>query len=92
MMMLLLLINFVFADEYHCTMESGDVAKIKFRGDTYEETMYKTSKACLGIRIHNYMVKRLSEPSTERRILFMESCVNDTYCKHITKAKDEEQK
>lgn len=83
MLNILFFISLSFANEYHCVMESGDVAKLKFRGVTMDEAAYRTSKACLSARIHNYMIVKLSEPSTERRILFMEDCVNKTFCKQV---------
>ena len=90
MLKVLFFMNLLFADEYHCVMESGDVAKLKFRGVTMDEAAYRTSKACLSVRIHNYMITKLSEPSTERRILFMEDCVNKTFCKQVNQEQSNE--
>lgn len=90
MLKLLFLINLLFGTEYHCVIESGDVAKLKFRGVTMDDAAYRTSKACLSARIHNYMITKLSEPSTERRILFMEDCVNKTFCKQVNQEQTNE--
>lgn len=83
MLKLLFFIGLSFGNEYHCVIESGDVSKLKYKGVSLEDAFYKTSKACLQVRIHNYMITKLSEPPTERRILFMENCVNNTYCKEV---------
>jgi hypothetical protein len=91
MTILLLILNMAFASEYHCVMESGDVPKLKFRGETMEEAMGRTAKLCLNLRIQNYHSKRLHPPSDERKILFMEDCVNSTYCKRIEKEQSNEQ-
>lgn len=81
-----ILISLSNATEFHCIIdEAGDLPKIKFRGSTREESMERTVRLCLNLRIQNYTSKRLSPPSTERTILFMEDCVNKTYCKEVSK-------
>jgi hypothetical protein len=68
-------------DKFHCVIKDlGDVPKIKFRGPDRDSTFYKTVKLCLSLRISNYHAARLHEPSVERKILFMENCVNNTFC------------
>jgi len=68
---------------YKCVTETGDVGKLIFRGNTREEAMYRSAKMCLSLRIQNYMQVKLNPPSEERTILFMEDCVNHTFCKEI---------
>jgi hypothetical protein len=79
---LLFLITFIFAQEkYVCVFEAtGDVPKIKFRGSSREEAMERVVRLCMGLRIREYMTLRLKKPSEERMIVFMEDCVNRTYC------------
>lgn len=85
--MILLLISFAMAFDphYYCVTQVGDVPKIKFRGLEHQETMYKSVKMCLSMRIQNYITQRLHQPSDERKIMFMEDCVNNTHCKHPNK-------
>lgn len=71
-----------FDPHYYCVTQVGDLPKIKFRGRIHEDTMYKSVKMCLSMRIQNYMTQRLHQPSEERMITFMEDCVNHTHCKH----------
>jgi hypothetical protein len=65
-----------------CVFESADVGKMKFRGSSREEAFERTSRACLQARVQGYIKLRGDVPSTERKILFAEDCVNKTYCKH----------
>jgi hypothetical protein len=64
-----------------CSFESGEVGKLRFRGETREVAFEKTTKACLQARVLYFQVQRGSAPTTERQILFAEDCVNKTYCK-----------
>jgi hypothetical protein len=68
-------------DYQTCSFESGEVGKLRFRGETKEAAFEKTAKACLQARVNFYQVQRGSAPSQERQILFAEDCVNKTYCK-----------
>ena len=65
-----------------CVFESADVGKMKFRGTSREEAFERTARACLQARVQGYIKIRGDVPSTERKILFAEDCVNKTYCKH----------
>lgn len=68
-------------DYQTCTFESGEVGKLRFRGETKEVAFERTAKACLQARVNYYQVQRGSAPTQERQILFAEDCVNKTYCK-----------
>ena len=70
------------ADYKTCVFESKDVGKLKFRGSTREEAFEKTSRACLQARVEGYIKIRGDVPTVERKILFAEDCVNQTFCKH----------
>jgi hypothetical protein len=70
------------ADLQTCTFESPDVGKIKFRGATREQAFEQTSRVCLQTRVETFIRKKGTTPTTERKILFAEDCVNKTYCKH----------
>jgi len=70
------------ADYKTCVFESHDVGKLKFRGATREEAFEKTSRACLQARVEGYIKIRGDVPTVERKILFAEDCVNQTFCKH----------
>lgn len=72
----------VEADYKTCVFESGDVGKLKFRGSTREEAFEKTARACLQARVESFIKVRGDVPTSERKILFAEDCVNKTYCKH----------
>ncbi len=65
-----------------CVFESADVGKMKFRGTSREEAFERTARACLQARVQGYIKIRGDVPSSERKILFAEDCVNKTYCKH----------
>ena len=77
-------------DYYKCTTETGDTGKFTFRGQTREEAMMRSVKMCLSMRVQKYMAARLHTPSEERTILFMEDCVNHTFC--VEKAVKDETK
>lgn len=85
MVKFLFLFNLLFAQEqYVCTFkETGDVPKIRFRGESREQAMERTVRLCISIRAQKYMSQRLSSPSPERLIVFMEDCVNNTYCTEL---------
>lgn len=87
MIKLLFLLNFLFAQEnYICTFkETGDLPKIRFRGETREVAMERVVRLCMGMRTQQYFTLRNQPPSTERLIVFMEDCVNKTYCLNNTK-------
>lgn len=85
-LLLTLLISLSQAAEFHCIInETGDLPKLKFRGQTREEAMERTVRLCLSVRSQDYTSKRLSPPSEERMILFLEDCVNRTHCKEVSK-------
>lgn len=86
MVNLLLTLTMVFASEFHCVFqETGDLPKIKFRGQTREQAMERTVRLCISLRSQQYFTMRNQSPSPERLIVFMEDCVNKTYCKEIEK-------
>ncbi len=70
------------ADFQTCFFESADVGKMKFRGATREEAFERTARACLQVRVQGYIKMRGDVPTSERKILFAEDCVNKTFCKH----------
>lgn len=65
-----------------CMFEAPDVGKIKFRGATREQAFEQTSRVCLQTRVETFIRKKGTAPTSERKILFAEDCVNKTYCKH----------
>lgn len=66
---------------YHiCQIKTGDVGDFKYRGVDYEDAMTKVSMACLDARVDMYVRARKEKPSTERKILFAENCVNNSVC------------
>lgn len=81
-MIKLLLATFLFAQEpFICTFNAtGDLPKIRFRGSTREEAMERTVRLCISLRTNQYVTLRYKTPSTERLIVFLEDCVNNTYC------------
>lgn len=82
--MINLFLSIAFASQFHCIFqETGDVPKIKFRGQTRVEAMERTVRLCMSMRSQQYFTLRNSSPSAERLIVFMEDCVNRTYCKEI---------
>lgn len=78
----LLLTTLLFAQEpFICTFKAtGDLPKIRFRGNSRVEAMERTVKLCLSMRTREYVTLRYKHPSTERLIVFLEDCVNNTYC------------
>ena len=82
MIKLLFIFNFLFAQEHFiCTFKAtGDLPKIRFRGETREVAMERTVRLCLSMRTREYVTLRYKNPSTERLIVFLEDCVNNTYC------------
>lgn len=86
MINLFLTLSIAFAAEYHCVFqETGDLPKIKFRGESREQAMERTVRLCISLRSQQYFTIRNESPSPERLIVFMEDCVNRTYCKEIKK-------
>lgn len=86
MINLLLTLSLAFGAEFHCVFqETGDLPKIKFRGTSREDAMEKVVRLCMSFRTQQYVILRYKVPSTERVIVFMEDCVNKTYCKEINK-------
>lgn len=82
MIKLLFLLNFLFAQEpVVCTFtRTGDLPKIRFRGETQDIAMERVARTCMRLRTQQYFTLRSEYPSTERLILFMEDCINKTYC------------
>lgn len=71
------------ADEfykYHCVNTAPDIPKIKFRGNTHYDTFEKVVKLCLSFRQQQFLASRNRAPETERTIIFLDHCVNSTYC------------
>lgn len=64
-----------------CSFESGEVGKITYRGINRDDAVEKTSRACLRARVALFQKARGHRPSVERKILFAESCVNNTFCR-----------
>lgn len=84
--MVCLMASVAIADEYnYCMYESPIIGKIKFRAITRHEAFEKTVRACLSRQIEQYVTLRYSTPSEERKILFLEECVNRTFCKRSDK-------
>lgn len=85
MIKLLFLANLLFAQEqFVCTIkETGDIPKIRFRGETRVEAMERSVRLCMSIRTQKYVGLRLKAPSPERLIVFMEDCVNNAYCTEL---------
>lgn len=82
MIKILMIISLQFASaEYRCTIDTGATGKIRYRATTHEDAMYKTVRQCLRNSVREYIVKRQKRPTTERRILFLEYCGNNVYCK-----------
>jgi hypothetical protein len=82
-MITILLYSLLSVANYNFTCiikETGDLPKIKFRGQTREEAMERTVRLCMSIRTNQYFTQRLKSPSEERLITFMEDCVNNTFC------------
>lgn len=82
MIKLLFLFNLLFAQEpFICTFKAtGDLPKIRFRGETREVAMERVVRLCMGMRTQQYFTLRNQSPSPERLIVFMEDCINKTYC------------
>lgn len=64
-----------------CTFESGEVGKIKYRGPSQEDARTKVAEVCLETRVSLYKKARGKAPTTDRKILFAEDCVNKTFCR-----------
>jgi hypothetical protein len=81
MIKLLLLFSTLSFGQYICVNNSGgDIPLIKFRGDTHQSTYEKAVRLCMSFRTQQYVTFRNRNPSPERLIVFMEDCVNKTFC------------
>ena len=67
--------------KHTCEINTAATGKVKYRGDTMEDAMYKTVKECYINQVLDYGKKYKAAPSTDRRILFLEYCTNNVYCK-----------
>lgn len=77
---ILFLINLSSA-QFTCINNSGgDIPLIKFRGESHQPTYEKAVRLCMSIRTQQYITLRNQPPSPERLIVFMEDCVNKTFC------------
>ncbi len=63
-----------------CTIQAGDVGKLKFKGRTYEEAFARVTDECFQKRTDLFVRSRNQQPDQERQILFAESCVNSVEC------------
>lgn len=67
---------------YVCQMEAGDVGKIKYRSNDIKDAMLSVARRCVNMRSISYQEKYGNRPSTERIIMFVENCTNNTSCVH----------
>ena len=79
--MINLFISMAMAATFVCTIDTG-TGKTKYRGKSLEDAMTKTVNACRKSLAETYEMVRKEKPSTERKILFLEYCVNNTYCRN----------
>ena len=63
-----------------CTIDAGDVGKLRYKGRTYEEAFEKVTDACFTRRNNQYIKARSQQPSQDRQIQFIDSCVNSVNC------------
>lgn len=66
---------------YVCQMEAGDVGKLKYRSNDMKDAMMSVARRCVNHRSRAYQEKYGNRASTERMILFVESCTNCISCK-----------
>ncbi len=63
-----------------CTINAGDIGKLKYRGATYEEAFSRVTNECFQRRTDLFVKNRNQQPDQDRQILFAESCVNSVKC------------
>lgn len=62
-----------------CTIDTG-LGRVKYGGRTQENSMEKTVRSCLNGQIKNFIKLRSKTPKTDRKVLFLEYCLNNTQC------------
>lgn len=63
-----------------CSIEAGDIGKLKYRAASYEEAFSKVTDECFKRRNALYVKNRKQQPDQDRQIQFAESCVNTVNC------------
>ena len=63
-----------------CSIQAGDIGKLKFRAQTYEEAFSKVTNECFQRRTNLFVKSRNMQPDQDRQIQFAESCVNSIKC------------
>ncbi len=63
-----------------CMMEAGDIGKLKYKGQSYEDAFSKVTDECFQRRNQQFVKSRNMQPDQDRQIQFAESCVNSIKC------------
>ena len=63
-----------------CSIQAGDIGKLKYKGKTYEQAFSKVTDECFQRRSAMYQKSRKQFPSQDRQIQFAEACVNAVKC------------
>ena len=63
-----------------CMMQAGDIGKLKYKANTYEQAFSKVTDECFRRRNDAYIKLRKQYPDQDRQIRFAESCVNSVKC------------
>lgn len=79
-----LIIGISFA-YYTCEINTASTGKIKYKAETMEKAMHKTTVDCMNVFTSQYRQKNGRKTPKDRQILFLEYCVNNNFCKNNTK-------
>lgn len=63
-----------------CMIHAGDIGKLKYKANTYEQAFSKVTDECFQRRTQLFVKNRNQQPDQDRQIQFAESCVNSVKC------------
>ena len=63
-----------------CMIQAGDIGKLKYKAETYEQAFAKVTDECFQKRTQLFVRNRKQQPDQDRQIQFAESCVNSIKC------------
>lgn len=82
LILLITILNFNYVNAYwSCQVNTKATGLIKYKGITYQSAMLKTAENCLNVLIIDYKNKYNKTPDIEIKRLYVNYCVNNTFCK-----------
>lgn len=63
-----------------CMIDAGDIGKLKYKANNYQQAFSKVTDECFQRRSQMYVKRENMQPDQDRQIQFAESCVNSIKC------------